>query len=97
MHIAVLKQVRAERHPLRAVVVAGNHEDGNAKLVEPHEESVQKLYRLNDGCGFIIDIACYQNGIGLMLFGKRNDFREDVRLVINHRKLVYALAEVQVG
>ena len=97
MNAASLHEPPPEGQPLRGIVIAADDKNLQFPGGQFPEKPVKKLHRLPGGYGFIVDIPGQQHCLGLFFVYDPQDFLQNEGLVLQHRKFVDPLSQVQVG
>ena len=87
----------AEGEPLRRVVVAADEQHWHAARAQLGQKSVEQLDGLGRRHGLVVYVACDQHAVRPLVVQDRENLTQDICLILQHRKAVDPLAEVQVG
>ena len=96
MHARRAHYPAAEGYALGRVVIAAQHEYlRHARKI--CQKAVEQLHRFRAGHRLVVHVPRYQHAVGRLLARDVQYAGEDVSLVLRHRELVHALAEMQIG
>jgi len=93
---ALVHDPRSERQPLSGIVISAYDEYLNIHFSEFADKIIKKLHRFRGWSRLIIDIACNEHGIRCFSPYDPGYLTEDISLVFDHWKVIYALSYMQI-
>ena len=94
---AAIHKPTAKGQPLRGVVVAADGKHRHLSLRQMIKKIVAQCHSLRRRHRLVINISADQHTVRLLCGNAVNDLLQNIRLILQHRKAVHPLAQVQVG
>lgn len=97
MDAAPVHQPSAEGEPFGRIVVPADEKHLRSAQRKAVKKIVEQLHRLGGGNRLIVNIPGDQDAVRGFLVRKTENFCKNVRLILQHGKLVYPFSEMKVG
>ena len=94
---AAVHKPTAKGQPLRGVVVAADGKHRHLSLRQMIKEIVAQCHSLRRRHRLVINISANQHTVRLLCGHAVKDLLQNIRLILQHRKAMHPLAQVQVG